>query len=159
LDLYQVNCTFYDALARQDTAYLMARAIQFFVPGIPQVYYVGLLAGSNDMALLAKTGVGRDINRRYYSPEDVDAALTRPVVQDLLALIRLRNTPAAIAGQFAYAAEGTSRLTLTWTNGDAVAELALDLAATTYTLRHTAGSTWETFLPLSANPKTARQSA
>jgi sucrose phosphorylase len=25
-----------------------ARAIQFFAPGMPQVYYVGLLAGSND---------------------------------------------------------------------------------------------------------------
>ena len=32
--------------------YLVARAIQFFVPGIPQVYYVGLLAGTNDMELL-----------------------------------------------------------------------------------------------------------
>ena len=45
----------------------MARAIQFFVPGIPQVYYVGLLAGTNDMELLARTKVGRDINRHYYT--------------------------------------------------------------------------------------------
>jgi hypothetical protein len=52
LDLYQVNCTFYDALGRDDGAYLIARAIQFFLPGVPQVYYVGLLAGENDMALL-----------------------------------------------------------------------------------------------------------
>ena len=54
LDLYQVNCTFYDALGRNDHDYLLARAIQFFTPGVPQVYYVGLLAGENDMALLAK---------------------------------------------------------------------------------------------------------
>jgi hypothetical protein len=26
----------------------MARAIQFFTPGLPMVYYVGLLAGRND---------------------------------------------------------------------------------------------------------------
>ena len=55
LDLYQVNCTFYDALGRDDDRYLLARAIQFFLPGIPQVYYVGLLAGRNDMELLART--------------------------------------------------------------------------------------------------------
>jgi transcriptional regulator with XRE-family HTH domain len=36
LDLYQVNCTFYDALGRDDRAYLIARAIQFFLPGVPQ---------------------------------------------------------------------------------------------------------------------------
>ncbi|MEJ2513188.1 MAG: sucrose phosphorylase, partial [Anaerolineales bacterium] len=49
LDLYQINCTFYDALAQNNHDYLLARAIQFFAPGVPQVYYVGLLAGENDM--------------------------------------------------------------------------------------------------------------
>ena len=43
-----------------------ARALQFFAPGIPQVYYVGLLGGTNDVELLARTGVGHDINRHYY---------------------------------------------------------------------------------------------
>jgi sucrose phosphorylase len=33
LDLYQVNCTFFDAMGRDETAYLLARAIQFFLPG------------------------------------------------------------------------------------------------------------------------------
>ena len=45
LDTYQVNCTYYSALKSNDDAYLAARAIQFFAPGIPQVYYVGALAG------------------------------------------------------------------------------------------------------------------
>jgi len=48
---------------------------RFCSPGIPQVYYVGLLAGANDMDLLAKTGVGRDINRHYYKREEIDAAI------------------------------------------------------------------------------------
>ncbi len=48
LDLYQVNCIFFDAVGRDAGAYLMARAIQFFLPGVPPVYYVGLLAGEND---------------------------------------------------------------------------------------------------------------
>src|SRR5438552_2413060 len=73
LDLYQVNCTFYDALGRRDDEYLLARAIQFFAPGIPQVYYTGLFGGVNDMELLARTGVGRDINRHYYTAGEIAA--------------------------------------------------------------------------------------
>ena len=42
-----------------------------FAPGIPQVYYVGLLAGRNDLELLEKTKTGRDINRHYYSLDEV----------------------------------------------------------------------------------------
>lgn len=49
LDIYQINTTYYSALGNRDDAYLLARAIQFFAPGIPQVYYVGLLAGENDL--------------------------------------------------------------------------------------------------------------
>ena len=45
VDVYQVNCTYYDALGRDAASFLLARAIQFFTPGIPQVYYVGLPAG------------------------------------------------------------------------------------------------------------------
>ena len=44
---YQISCTAYDAVGRDDRRYLLARALQLFVPGIPQVYYVGLLAGRN----------------------------------------------------------------------------------------------------------------
>ena len=69
----QINCTFYDALGRRDAEYLIARAIQCFVPGIPQIYYVGLLAGGNDIDLLRRTGVGRDINRHYYTAGELRA--------------------------------------------------------------------------------------
>ena len=100
LDLYQVNCTFYDALGRDDRKYLLARAIQLFLPGVPQVYYVGLLAGTNDMALLARTGVGRDINRHCYTRAEIDEALARPCVHRLFDLIRLRNEHAAFGGTF-----------------------------------------------------------
>jgi sucrose phosphorylase len=134
LDLYQVNCTFFDALGRDPAAYLLARAIQFFMPGVPQVYYVGLLAGTNDMALLQKTGVGRDINRQHFSLADIQAAVQKPVVQQLLALIKLRNTHAAFAGQFSVvpAAAGSvasdTHLVLRWQQGQHVAELHADLA-------------------------------
>src|SRR5699024_6964725 len=62
-DVHQIRCNYYSALNNDDDAYLAARAIQFFVPGIPQVYYVGLIAGENDNESVQKTGEGREINR------------------------------------------------------------------------------------------------
>jgi sucrose phosphorylase len=128
LDLYQVNCTFYDALGGDDDRYLLARALQFWTPGIPQVYYVGLLAGRNDMDLLARTGVGRDINRHVYSAAEIQADLARPVVRALGALIRFRNAHAAFGGRLSCSGDQSS-MVLTWTDGAQVAELTADLAA------------------------------
>lgn len=129
IDLYQVNCTFYDALGRDDDRYLLARAIQFFTPGVPQVYYVGLLAGSNDMDLLARTGVGRDVNRHHYTGDEIQDELKRPVVQALLRLIRFRNSHPAFAGTCAVAGGGP-QLTMTWTRDEdqAVLDASLDTA-------------------------------
>ncbi len=91
LDVYQVNCTYYSALGNRDQAYLLARAIQFFAPGIPMVYYVGLLAGENDIALMEETKNGRDINRHYYTKEEVARQLERKVVRELRDLMEFRN--------------------------------------------------------------------
>ena len=132
LDLYQVNCTFYDALGRNDHDYLLARAIQFFAPGVPQVYYVGLLAGVNDMALLAKSGIGRDINRHYYTPEEINQALQLPVVQSLFELIRFRNRHPAFDGVFSLPETEDSEITLRWDNGDAWAMLKVNFASGKY---------------------------
>ncbi len=132
LDLYQVNCTFYDALGRNDRDYLLARAIQFFAPGVPQVYYVGLLAGENDMALLAKSGVGRDINRHCFTAEEIDQALQRPVVQSLFGLIRFRNQHPAFDGTFSLPETGESEITLRWDNGNAWAMLEVNFASGSY---------------------------
>ena len=74
--------------------YLLARALQVFTPGHPQVYYVGLLAGGNDMELLARTNVGRDVNRHHYTRDEVLTALERPVVRAQLELLRARSSPA-----------------------------------------------------------------
>ena len=129
LDLYQVNCTFYDALGRDERSYLLARALQLFVPGVPQIYYVGLLAGDNDVELLRRTGVGRDINRHYYGRDELLAALRRPVVAKLCELIRLRNTHPAFAGAFAVEGSGDGELVLRWRRGEDCAELTVDFGA------------------------------
>ncbi len=140
LDLYQVNCTFYDALGRNDSAYLVARAIQFFMPGVPQVYYVGLLAGENDLALLEKTGVGRDINRHHYTAAEVAAALQRPVVARLLELIRLRNAQPAFGGSFSVVDAADDQLVMRWQQGEAFAELQADLRIGTGRVLHSLGA-------------------
>lgn len=127
LDLYQVNCTYYDALGRNDDAYLIARAIQFFAPGVPQVYYVGLLAGGNDLDLLRRTGVGRDINRHYYTRDEFDARLRAPVVRSLFELIRFRNAHAAFAGDFRLHNSDEHSLVMGWRKDAAWARLKVDL--------------------------------
>jgi len=138
LDLYQVNCTFFDAMGRDERRYLLARAIQFFLPGVPQVYYVGLLAGSNDMALLERTGVGRDINRHYYTAAEVAAQLQRGVVKDLLDLIDLRNTHPAFSGDFLLLDSDQSTLRMRWTQGNASAELRVHLPDAEFELTYSA---------------------
>jgi sucrose phosphorylase len=152
LDLYQVNCTFLDALGGDELRYLLSRALQFFLPGIPQVYYVGLLAGANDMALLARTGVGRDINRHYYTREEIDAALPRTVVADLLALIRLRNEHPAFQGTFELLPSGNEALELCWRNGVAQARLRVDLATSEHVLQFTDSPATAQFRLLHAQP-------
>lgn len=52
LDIYQINTTYYSALGNDDRKYFLARLLQIFAPGIPQIYYVGLLVGENELDLL-----------------------------------------------------------------------------------------------------------
>lgn len=106
LDIYQINCTFYSALGNHDEAYLLARAIQFFAPGIPQVYYVGMLAGENDLELLESTKEGRNINRHYYSMEEVGHCMNRSVVTRLKKLMEFRNQCKAFDGECFCEAKG-----------------------------------------------------
>jgi len=129
VDSSQINCTFYDALGQRDDEYLVARAIQCFVPGIPQIYYVGLLAGTNDLELLRRTGVGRDINRRYYSRAELEEALHAPVVQSLLALLRLRSGHPAFSGSFHVDMSARNELSLAWKTDHAFARLDVDLSS------------------------------
>ncbi len=138
LDLYQVNCTFLDALGCRERDYLVARAVQFFVPGIPQVYYVGLLAGTNDMELLTRTQVGRDINRHYYSSTELEQAVQKPVVQKLFDLVRLRNTHPAFAGQAQIETSSDRKLAIAWKNDLHWARLDVDFAEPRAVVTHSA---------------------
>jgi sucrose phosphorylase len=134
VDVHQVNCTYYSALDCDDERYLAARAIQLFSRGVPQVYYVGLLAGENDLEAVERTGEGRAINRHDYRLDEIHAALERPVVRGLLDLIRLRNMHPAFDGELvveggAESSDDDGRFRLRWRHGEASVALEVDLRA------------------------------
>jgi len=130
VDLYQVNTTFLDALGGDVDAMLAARALQLVLPGTPQIYYVGLLMGRNDAALLEATGVGRDVNRHHYTRAEVDAALESDAVRRLLALVELRRTHAAFDGAwFLDPLDDSGRIATGWRDG-AGNEVVLQLDVT-----------------------------
>jgi sucrose phosphorylase len=126
-DVHQIRCAYYSMLDCDDSAYLAARAIQFFTPGIPQVYYVGLLAGKNDMDAVARTREGREINRHNYSVNEIDQEVKRPVVKKLVELIEFRNAHPAFNGNFEVGESNDHEITLTWKNQDLFAKLYVDL--------------------------------
>jgi len=145
LDLYQVNCTFYDALGARDNEYLIARALQFFAPGVPQVYYGGLMAGSNDLDLLHRTGVGRDINRHYYTPGELNDQLQRPVVRSLLDLIRFRNSHPAFAGDFHLLPCDDQAIQIEWRRDEEWARLSVCLQTMSASVAHSMASAQKEF--------------
>ncbi len=127
VDLYQVNCTYYDALGQNDFDYLVSRAIQFFSPGTPQVYYAGLLAEKNAMELLLKSNVGRDINRPYLDSTIIEKALNKPFTKAMVSLIQLRNNCDAFNGEFTVNSD-FSALEMKWKKDEHSATLVVDLA-------------------------------
>lgn len=136
LDIYQINSTYYSALGNRDDAYLLSRAVQFFAPGVPQIYYVGLLAGENDIALLEQTKIGRNINRHSYTYHEVEEQLKRPVVQQLLALMEFRNIYPAFDGDFSVEQDGDHTLILSWSKGEYWTRLEVDFCNLTYIISY-----------------------
>ncbi|HEX7380721.1 MAG TPA: sucrose phosphorylase [Nevskiaceae bacterium] len=134
--IYQLTCTYYDALKRNDDAYIAARAIQMFAPGIPQVYYVGLLAGGNDIERMTASGEPRDVNRHRYTPAELDAELKRPVVRRQLELLRFRNSHPAFGGRFDLQYSNDSSVSMVWRNGESWCELFVDLNFNRTTIRY-----------------------
>ena len=131
---YQVNATYYSALGEDDRKMLLARAVQLFMPGKPQIWYLDLFAGRNDHEAVKRAGAGghKEINRPNLPMEDVKLALTREVVQKQLKLLQFRNScPAFRDGTGEVSGEGAV-LTLTWRGQGHTATLTADFEALTY---------------------------
>ena len=118
---YQVNATYYSALGDDDKKMLFARAIQMFMPGKPQVWYLDLFAGKNDHEAVKRAGAGghKEINRTNLSLDAIDDAMGKEVVKKQLELLRLRNTNPAFGfdAKLDIKTEGKV-MTFTWTNKD-----------------------------------------
>lgn len=136
-DAYQINATYYSALGEDDDKYLTARAIQFFTPGIPMVYYVGMLAGPNDYKHLEETAHGRDINRGYYTLEQVDESMKKPVVRRLLQMMEFRNTHPAFDGELHILDSSPETLKVCWRLGEEWARLDADLKQSCFEITYT----------------------
>ena len=139
---YQVNATYYSALGEDDQKLLLARAIQIFTPGIPQVWYLDLFAGKNDYAAADRGGTGghKEINRTTLSNEDVEKGLQTPVVTDQLKLLKLRNTHPAFNGTLEIIPCESHGLHLSWRNGDHLATLEADLRDHSFTVSWSDGA-------------------
>lgn len=136
LDVYQLNCTYFSALGDDDAAYLASRVIQFWGPGRPQVYHVGLLAGRNDVALMESTKFGRNINRKSYTVEEIEQDVQRDVVQKLVELLRFRNSYLAFDGSFTCEESAEDSLILSWKNEDYFTRASIDLKKHTFAIEY-----------------------
>jgi len=133
-DVHQICGTYYSMLGADDDAYFAARAIQLFTPGIPQIYYVGLLAGENDIAAAEQSGEMREVNRHSYTLAEIDREVERPIVKRLLRLIEFRNTYPAFDGDCTIDNCGDKELSITWAKESLQTRLHIDLSLNTVTI-------------------------
>jgi sucrose phosphorylase len=135
---YQVNATYYSALGEDDRKMLLARALQLFTPGKPQVWYLDLFAGRNDLAAAMRGGAAghKEINRTNLTAEQVAEGLQTPLVQNQLKLLRMRNLCPAFAADavLTVAQKAPHALSLRWEKGGASAVLEADLRSMAFTV-------------------------
>ncbi len=145
---YQVNATYFSALGEDERKLRLARAIQMFVPGIPQVWYLDLFAGRNDYEAADNGGTAghKEINRTNLSMEEIEAKLELPIVRDQLELIRLRNTSPAFAGEMSILETEPHRLHITWRHPKATATLKADLRDHSFKVLQGEGATEEVLM-------------
>ena len=142
ISYYQINATFFSALGEDERKLRLARAIQMFMPGTPQVWYLDLFAGRNDYAAADKGGAAghKEINRTTLDSSDIDHGLSRIVVRDQLELMRLRNKSPAFDGELEIHDSDEHRLNLTWKNHGCVATLNANLQDFSFSVTHKGGN-------------------
>lgn len=128
---YQVNATYYSALGADDRKLLLARAIQLFMPGKPQVWYLDLFAGENDIAAADRGGEAghKEINRTNLTVKQLEERLKLPIVKNQLKLMRARNLCTAFAENVwpDVTLENGTVFHFLWNNGNSCAELTAHL--------------------------------
>jgi len=142
IDYYQVNATFFSALGEDEQKLRLARAIQMFMPGVPQVWYLDLFAGTNDYAAAerGRTAGHKEINRTTLKIIDIESGLKRPIVLDQLELIRLRNTSPAFNGEMKVIETEPHLLHISWQHPEVTLTLKADLSDHSFTVSQNDGA-------------------
>jgi sucrose phosphorylase len=129
ISYYQINATYFSALGEDENKLLLARALQLFMPGIPQIWYLDLFAGKNDYDAVKRAGADghKEINRTNLSIADVEERLQSKVVQEQLKMIKFRNSSTAFSGSVVFDHDDEVTFSINWTNGQEKAILHVDL--------------------------------
>ena len=128
---YQVNATYYSALGEEDKRMLLARAIQIFMPGKPQVWYLDLFAGKNDHEAVKRAGAGghKEINRTNLTTKEMEAGLQRDIVLKQLEMLRFRHTFPVFSNESEFSMKCSgSKIFMEWKNKEERAVLKADLS-------------------------------
>ena len=138
ISYYQINATFFSALGEDEQKLLLARAIQIFMPGIPQVWYLDIFAGKNDYEAADKGGSAghKEINRTTLAIHDIEAGIKSNIVQRQLKLLRLRNTSKAFSGTIRINETSDKTIDIKWINQNEVAHLMANLKTYTFTINY-----------------------
>ena len=142
ISYYQVNATFFSALGEDEQKLLLARAIQLFMPGIPQIWYLDIFAGKNNYKAADQAGSGghKEINRTTLSLKDIENGLDTDIVKNQLKLIRLRNTSKAFLGIVKINNSLDNEIDIKWSNNGDFAQLQGNLKTYKFTITHNEGN-------------------
>ncbi|WP_147678304.1 alpha-amylase family protein [Algibacter pacificus] len=137
ISYYQVNATFFSALGEDEQKLLLARAIQMFMPGIPQVWYLDIFAGKNDYQSADKGGSAghKEINRTTLTQQDIDTGLKKNIVLHQLELIRLRNTSKAFLGTVKINDSEAHQIDISWTHENDFAYFKANLQTKLFSIK------------------------
>jgi len=138
ISYYQVNATFFSTLGENEQKLLLARAIQMFLPGIPQVWYLDIFAGKNNYEAADKAGRGghKEINRTTLSMDDIEKGVKTDVVIGQLKIMRLRNTSKAFDGEIWINDTSKSEIDILWKNSNTFAHLKANLKTYRFSINY-----------------------
>jgi len=138
ISYYQVNATYFSALGENEQKLLLARAIQMFMPGIPQIWYLDIFAGANDYDAVLKAGKDghKEINRTTLSLKNIEEGLKKEVVTKQLDIIRLRNTSNAFLGTVTFEETIEEEINILWSNEEEYAHLLANLKTLEFSIKY-----------------------
>jgi sucrose phosphorylase len=138
ISYYQVNATFFSALGEDEQKLLMARAIQLFMPGIPQIWYLDIFAGVNNYTAADRGGKDghKEINRTNLTLSEVESGIKKRIVRDQIKLIQLRNRSKAFLGTVNFCESSENLIDISWEYENEKVQLTADLKTFHFNVFH-----------------------